>query len=194
MTPALFLDRDGVINVDHGYVHRAEDTLFIPGIFELVRAANQNGWPVVVVTNQAGIGRGLYSEATFHTYMQWMRDQFLAQDSHLDHVYFCPHHPTHGYGVYAVTCDCRKPAPGMLLQAIAEHGIDASQSVMVGDSSKDAAAAQAAGVKRFFLLRTGKGTPLAGAVQTVESLTELNHHIWSISQIETSPFAAVSRP
>jgi len=173
MTPALFLDRDGVINVDHGYVHRAEDTQFVSGIFDLVRAANERQWPVVVVTNQAGIGRGFYTEEIFHGYMQWMRAQFIAQGAHLDYVYFCPHHPTHGLGVYAMACDCRKPAPGMFLQAIEEHGIDPGQSVMVGDSPKDVAAAQAAGVKRIFLLGEGARAASVSAAENIEFLAVL---------------------
>lgn len=175
MTPALFLDRDGVINVDHGYVHRAEETQFVAGIFDLVRAANERQWPVVVVTNQAGIGRGFYTEEIFHSYMKWMSAQFVEQGARLDHVYFCPHHPTYGQGVYGVMCNCRKPAPGMFLQAIAEHGIDPSQSVMVGDSSKDAVAALAAGVGRMFLLGDGlnrREVPV-DAVQNIRSLAEL---------------------
>lgn len=173
MTPALFLDRDGVINVDHGYVHRAEDTQFVPGIFDLVRAANERQWPVVVVTNQAGIGRGLYTEEIFHGYMQWMRAQFIAQGAHLDHVYFCPHHPTHGLGVYATECSCRKPAPGMFLQAIAEHSIDPGLSVMVGDSPKDVAAAQAAGVRRIFLLSERERAASVSAAKNIDSLMVL---------------------
>lgn len=180
MTPALFLDRDGVINVDHGYVHRAEDTQFVPGIFELVRAANERQWPVVVVTNQAGIGRGFYTEEIFHGYMQWMRARFVEHGARLDHIYFCPHHPTHGLGPYALACDCRKPAPGMLLRAIAEHDIEPGRSVMVGDSPKDAVAAQAAGVGRIFLLNDEANPHEVrhGTVQNVSSLAALKQQLW----------------
>ena len=95
---ALFLDRDGVINVDHGYVCTPERTEFIDGIFELCRAARQAGHLLVVVTNQAGIGRGYYSEQQFIDYMDWMRAEFEQRGTTLDAVYHCPHHPTHGVG------------------------------------------------------------------------------------------------
>jgi D-glycero-D-manno-heptose 1,7-bisphosphate phosphatase len=144
--PALFLDRDGVINVDHGYVYRPEDVEFINGIFELVVAANEAGYMVVVVTNQAGIGRGYYSEAQFHALTAWMKARFSEQGGHLDAVYFCPFHPEHGIGEYRRESDCRKPAPGMLLQAWRELNIDLANSILVGDKATDMMAGQAAGV------------------------------------------------
>ena len=114
---ALFLDRDGVINVDSGYVHRIEEFRFLPGIFELVRQANACECRVVVVTNQAGIGRGYYTEIDFRVLMDWVREQFALQDAVLDAVYFCPDHPEHGVGQYRRQSPMRKPGPGMLLQA-----------------------------------------------------------------------------
>ena len=152
MNSALFLDRDGVINVDYGYVHTAEKTRFVSGIFSLVQAANEIGMKVVVVTNQAGIGRGLYSEPQFFNYMNWVKQEFVRNGAHLDAVYYCPHHPDAGKGEYMRKCACRKPQPGMFLQAAREHMIDLSQSVMVGDSASDAEAASAAGVKHIYLL------------------------------------------
>lgn len=144
--PALFLDRDGVINVDHGYVSRLEDFEFVDGIFEVVAAARRAGYLVVVVTNQAGIGRGYYTEADFHRLMDWVNTQFAARGGGIDAVYFCPDHPEHGLGQYRRESECRKPAPGMFLRAAGDLGIDLAHSIMVGDKASDAVAARAAGV------------------------------------------------
>ncbi|MFM0568792.1 D-glycero-beta-D-manno-heptose 1,7-bisphosphate 7-phosphatase [Paraburkholderia caledonica] len=149
---ALFLDRDGVINVDIGYLHCKEDCVFLPGIFELVRRARRAGLEVFVVTNQAGIARGYYSEETFAEFTSWMLEQFLVEGAPITQVYFCPHHPDAGIGGYKIACECRKPEPGMLLKAAAEHGIDLAASVMVGDSLTDMQAAKTAGVGTRYLV------------------------------------------
>lgn len=149
---ALFLDRDGVINVDHGYVHRPEDFEFIPGIFDLVRAANEKGYRVVVVTNQAGIGRGYYSEEQFHKLNDWMCERFVEQGCKIDKVYFCPFHPEHGVGSYKRDSEFRKPNPGMLLLAAKEMNLKLNQSILVGDKNSDIDAAASAGVQQRFLL------------------------------------------
>lgn len=153
--PALFLDRDGVINVDHGYVHKPEDVEFVNGIFELVAAAKKAGYLVVVVTNQAGIGRGYYRENDFHALMDWMKERFIERGGQLDAVYFSPYHPEHGIGEYLRESDCRKPAPGMLLQAARDFGIDLAGSIIVGDKPSDMRAGRAAGVGT--LLQLGQG-------------------------------------
>lgn len=149
---ALFLDRDGVINVDHGYVHKPEDVEFVDGIFDLVATAKEAGYLVVVVTNQAGIGRGYYSEDDFHALMDWMKARFVERGGQLDAIYFCPYHPEHGIGKYRRESDCRKPAPGMLLQAAHDLDIDLASSIFVGDKPSDMAAGQAAGVGILLLL------------------------------------------
>ena len=156
--PALFLDRDGVINVDHGYVHTPEEFDFVDGIFEVVAAANQAGYLVVVVTNQAGIGRGYYSEKQFHALTDWMKKQFVENGGRIDAVYFCPYHPEHGIGEYRQKSDCRKPAPGMLLTAMRDFDIDLGRSILVGDTLKDIHAANAAGIRQVFLLRAAKAS------------------------------------
>lgn len=145
---ALFLDRDGVVNVDHGYVHDAGSTQWLPGIFELCREAIAAGYLPVVVTNQAGIARGYYDEPAFRAYTAWVHARFQAQDAPLLATYYCPHHPTAGLGDYRRECDCRKPGPGMLLRAAADFGLDLAASVLVGDTDSDLMAAQAAGVGR----------------------------------------------
>jgi len=144
--PALFLDRDGVINVDHNYVFRPAEFEFIDGIFELCRTAQGLGYLLIVITNQAGIGRGYYSEADFHLLTDWMCDAFAREDVTIDGVYFCPYHPEHGVGEYKIDSPCRKPAPGMLLQAAKELDIDLRRSVLIGDKESDIQAGMAAGV------------------------------------------------
>jgi D-glycero-D-manno-heptose 1,7-bisphosphate phosphatase len=144
--PALFLDRDGVINVDHGYVCTPERTEFVDGIFDLVRTANRRNYLVVVVTNQAGIARGFYSEGDFRDYMAWLGGEFERHGSWLDAVYYCPHHPTAGDFGYSGECSCRKPAPGLILAARNDLGMDLAASVLVGDKPSDIAAGHAAGV------------------------------------------------
>ncbi len=158
--PAAFLDRDGVINVDHGYVHRQQDFEFVPGVLEGARRLSERGYALVVVTNQSGIGRGLYTEKDFLVLTDWMRAAFLAAGAPLAGVYFCPHHPTDATGPYRTECDCRKPAPGMLLRAADELGLDLANSVLFGDRASDLLAAQAAGVPCRILLATdGRGEP-----------------------------------
>ena len=146
MRPALFLDRDGVINVDHGYVCSPERTEFVDGIFELIAAANARDMAVVVVTNQAGIARGHYSERQFRDYMTWMQKTLREHGAHLDAVYHCPHHPDAGIGEYRRTCGCRKPAPGMILAAQREMDLDLPASMLIGDKESDVVAGRSAGV------------------------------------------------
>lgn len=154
--PALFLDRDGVINVDYGYVHTPENFQFIEGIFDLVSAANRSGYLIVVVTNQAGIGRGYYSEEQFHVLTDWMKKKFIENGCKIDAVYFCPHHPEKGIGIYRQQSNWRKPAPGMILAAKHDLDIDLNKSILVGDSLKDIQAAQAAGIDQVFMFRANE--------------------------------------
>ncbi len=154
MPRALFLDRDGIINVDHGYVHRREEVVFVEGIFALGRAAVARGMLPVIVTNQSGIGRGLYPEADFHRLMGWMLAEFARHGAPIHAVEFCPDHPEHGLGPYRRDSPRRKPGPGMLLDAAAAHGLDLAASVMVGDKATDAEAAFRAGVGTRILVGT----------------------------------------
>lgn len=143
---ALFLDRDGVINVDHGYVHRPDQVDFVPGIFELVAAATTRHWSVVVVTNQSGIGRGYYGEDEFRDLSEWMRARFAENGGNIAAVYHCPHHPRDALPDYRRACPDRKPEPGMLLRARDDLGLDLAGSVLVGDRPSDLEAARRAGV------------------------------------------------
>lgn len=144
---ALFLDRDGVINVDHGYVHTIAKTEWVTGIFDIVAAAQRAGYLVVVVTNQAGIGRGYYDEREFLSYTAWMHAQFEQRGTPLLATFWCPHHPEAGLGYYRIACGCRKPQPGMLRAAIDNFDIDSTRSLMIGDSKSDMQAANKAAVQ-----------------------------------------------
>ena len=159
LRPGLFLDRDGVINVDTNFLYRPEECRLIDGIGDLVHTANQLGYVTCVITNQSGIGRGLYTEADFHRLMDHMSMELKQQDARLDAIYFSPHHPVHGIGEYKRESDYRKPAPGMLLRAAAEHGIDLARSVLVGDRCTDLQAGNAAGVPALFLYGTTEVKP-----------------------------------
>lgn len=143
---ALFLDRDGVINVDHDYVCRREQFEFIDGIFELCRSAAELGYLIIVVTNQAGIGRGYYSEQEFLDLTEWMCGVLWDRGAPIGKVYFCPFHPEHGIGRYKADSVDRKPGPGMILQAAQEFDIDLKTSVLVGDKETDIQAGVAAGI------------------------------------------------
>jgi D-glycero-D-manno-heptose 1,7-bisphosphate phosphatase len=171
---AVFLDRDGVINVDHGYVYQAEQFEFVDGVFEACRIFKAQGYKLIVVTNQSGIGRGYYSEAQFAQLTNWMKEQFAAQNCPIDAVYFCPHHPEKALPEYLQQCDCRKPMPGMLLQGISEFSLQASDCVMIGDKSSDIKAAKAAGIGRAILVRSGKALTETGLQLADEVWDSLN--------------------
>ena len=145
-TRALLLDRDGVINVNHGYVHRPEQFEFIDGIFDLARAAHARQYKLVVITNQAGIARGFYAEQQFQELTDWMCEQFVNKGAQIAKVYFSPYHPTEGLGVYKKDDFSRKPHPGMILEAQKDFNLDLKESVLIGDKASDIQAGLAAGV------------------------------------------------
>jgi D-glycero-D-manno-heptose 1,7-bisphosphate phosphatase len=144
---ALFLDRDGVINVDHGYVHRADQFEFVSGIFELARFwTNELRRPIIVVTNQSGIGRGYFDERAYADLTRWMCDRFAAERAAIARVYHCPYHPEHGIGAYRRDHPWRKPNPGMIVQAASDLGLDLARSAIIGDTRSDIEAGAAAGI------------------------------------------------
>ena len=152
MKKALFLDRDGVINVDRGYVHTIKNFHFIDGIFELCRTALSKQFIIIVITNQAGIGRGYYSEEDFDILNNWMCNIFLANDIVITKVYYSPFHPIHGIGKYRKDENSRKPRPGMIKEAEKEFQLCLSQSALIGDNLTDIQAGLTAGVKKNILL------------------------------------------
>ena len=174
--PAIFLDRDGTLNVDHGYVHEIDNFEFIDGTIEALQALKKMGFALVLVTNQSGIARGMYSEDQFMQLTEWMDWSLADRDVDLDGIYFCPHLPDAKVEAYRQQCDCRKPQPGMLLSAQQELNIDMAASYMVGDKLEDMQAALAAGVGTKVLVRTGKPVTEeseAAADWVIDSLADL---------------------
>lgn len=182
MRAALFLDRDGVVNVEKDYVHRVEDVDFVDGIFTLCKAAQRAGFALVIVTNQAGIGRGYYSEDQFRALMDWMKDRFGERGVVIDAVYFCPYHPEHGIGKYRFDSFDRKPNPGMILRAQAALDIDLGASCLVGDKESDIEAARAAGVGTAVLLSSGEHgvENTSRADYVVRSLAEITRKLFDV--------------
>ena len=148
----LFLDRDGVINYDYGHVGTKDRFKFKPGIFNLVKKANNLNYLVIVITNQAGIGRGYYSENEFQKVNKFMLNTFKLKNIYIDDVFFCPIHPIYGTGKYLKRSFDRKPFPGMLIKAATKHKIDLNKSILVGDKHSDIEAGQLAGVQKLYLI------------------------------------------
>ena len=175
MTSAVFLDRDGVINVDHGYVSTWERFEFLPGVPDALRALQDAGYLLIVVSNQSGIGRGYYCEADVESLNQVIAQHLGSTVGvTLSGFYHCPHHPTEAEGEFRRQCDCRKPAPGMIRQAVLDHGIDLKTSLLVGDKDSDIEAGRAAGVTRLFKVVDSPQTATpADDVQLVIGLSEV---------------------
>jgi len=148
---AVFLDRDGTINVEVNYLYRPADLVLIRGTAPAIARLNQAGYVVIVVTNQAGVARGYYSLAALHALHAHLREQLIGLGARIDAFFFCPHHPD-----FTGPCDCRKPAPGMLRAAAQQCRLDLTRSWMIGDSAADLGAGNAAGC-RTILVRTGYG-------------------------------------
>ena len=148
---ALFLDRDGVINIEKNYLYKIEDVEFVDGIFELCRHFQALGYLIIVVTNQSGIARGIYSEADFFKLSEWMIEQFKNEGITITHIYHCPHHPE-----YSGECECRKPKPKMLLDAAASYNINMEDSILIGDHERDIEAAIAAKVGEQVLISSNE--------------------------------------
>ena len=177
---ALFLDRDGVVNEEVGYLHRTDEVRFVDGIFSLCRTAAGLGYRLIVVTNQAGIARGYYTEADFESLMEFMRGELRVQGVELDAVYYCPYHPEHGVGKYKREHEDRKPGTGMLRRGAKEFGLELNESVMVGDRCSDVGAANAAGLRQMFLMSGTETERCGGEYVGVESLVEVEQ--WLIER------------
>ncbi len=151
---AVFLDRDGTLNVEVNYLHCVADLVLIPGAAQAIKLLNDAGYLAIVVTNQAGIARGFFDEAAVRVLHAHFAVELAAAGAHVDAIYLCPHHPE-----FTGACDCRKPQPGMLRRAAVEHSIELNQSWLIGDTLSDIGAGQAAGC-RTILVRTGYGAQL----------------------------------
>lgn len=160
LRPAAFIDRDGVINVERHHVFRVEDFDILPGVIQGLRHLACHGYSLVVVTNQAGIAKGLYGIDDYLRLTAQMLKVFAREGIVFAGIYHCPHHPQGCIPEYTVHCTCRKPAPGLLLQAAADHGLDLSRSVIIGDKMSDTAAGRAAGVRWTVLVESGHALPV----------------------------------
>jgi D-glycero-D-manno-heptose 1,7-bisphosphate phosphatase len=182
---AVFLDRDGTINVEKEYLHRPEDLELIDDVAQAISQLNRAGFLVIVVTNQSGVARGYFSVDDVNRLHQVMQQRLADQGAHIDAYYLCPHHPDKGLDAYRFDCECRKGKPGMLLQAAVEWDIDLSDSFMVGDKESDLLAGIAAGC-RPFLVATGYGEEyrpfaLAHNIDVCQDLSEVVKNIIAIT-------------
>ena len=169
MNKALFLDRDGVVNKEKNYLYKIEDFEFIDGVFETCRYFQDRGYLIIIITNQAGISRGKYTEEDFETLTKWMIKEFEKENIKISKVYHCPHHPD-----FSGECECRKPKPKMILDAQKEFDIDLENFILVGDKNSDIEAGINAGVKLNYLITTGhKISENKFGVDILENLTSL---------------------
>lgn len=163
---AAFIDRDGVLNVDRGYVHRVQDFEWLPGAIQALALLQQAGYALVVVTNQSGVARGLYTLADVERLHAHLRADLQAHSVQLTGVYACPHHPEGVVPEFRIDCACRKPQPGLIEAAAREHGLDLRASLLFGDKTSDTEAGRRAGVGRSWLI-----TPALSLLDAVQGLT-----------------------
>ncbi|MCX7981281.1 MAG: HAD family hydrolase [Syntrophales bacterium] len=158
---AVFLDRDGTINEEVGYLNAMDKLVIIPGAFEAVKLINRLSLKAIVVTNQSGVARGMFDETFLKHVHRYMKDLFLKHGAVIDDFFYCPHHPTEGQGKYLLRCLCRKPEPGMLLAAAKKWNLDLKSSYMIGDQAKDIELIRRVGGKGI-LVNTGYGSQVDG--------------------------------
>ena len=161
--PAVFLDRDGTVNVEVHYLSLAEQIDLLPTVAETISMLNSRGIPVVIVTNQAGIARGYFPEHRLIAIHDHLRRILADKNARIDGIYYCPHHPSAGLGEYRKVCDCRKPMPGMLIRAAEDLAIDLTRSLMIGDRESDLQAGANAGCQTA-LVTTGYGIETSAAI------------------------------
>lgn len=148
--PAVFFDRDGVLNEDDGYVYQPKDFKWIPGAVDTIKRIKDEGYAIFVITNQSGIARGFYTEEDVIHLHNWINYELLQKYAvQIDSFYYCPHHPTVGLAPYKTNCECRKPKPGLIQRALSEFNIDTERSYFVGDKDTDMQAATAVGIKGY---------------------------------------------
>ena len=147
--PAVFFDRDGVLNIDHGYTYRQQDFQWMPGALETIKYFNEHNYFVFVITNQGGIARGYYTEQDMHALHEFMSEELHKQGGHIDAFYYCPHYLNGKEEQYSKACICRKPAPGMIKQAFREWDIEQVGSFLIGDKPSDLQAAEASSIPGY---------------------------------------------
>ena len=150
MNKALFLDRDGVVNKEKNYLYKIEDFEFINGVFDTCRYFQDRGYLIIIITNQAGIARGKYTEKDFEILTKWMIKEFEKEKIKISKVYHCPHHPD-----FSGDCECRKPKPKMILDAQKEFHVDLKKSILIGDKNSDVEAGVNSGIGKNYLIYTG---------------------------------------
>lgn len=153
---AVFLDRDGTINEEMGYINHIGRFHLLPQSAQAIRLLNQYGWKVVVTTNQSGVARGYFPESLIHQVHQRMKDCLKKEGAYLDAIYYCPHHPEVGLPPYRQKCQCRKPAPGLIEQAVRDLSLDPSRSYVIGDRGMEVEFGHRVGAKTILVL-TGYG-------------------------------------
>lgn len=193
--PAIFLDRDGTLNFDYKYVIKISDFKFIDGVLDTLRELKNMGFALIIVTNQSGIARGLFNLNQFFYLTEWINFFLKKNNINLYGMYFCPHHPYGKKNIYRQKCDCRKPQPGMLLNAKKNFNIDMRNSYIVGDKIEDILAGEAAGINKKILVRSGKPISkesIKKADWIINNLTELPQYIRGNFQKITKIYKKIS--
>ena len=178
MKKCIFLDRDGNINIEKEYLHKIEEFEFIKGAKEAIKIFNELGYLVVIVTNQSGVARGYYNEESVKKLHNYLQREVEKIGGHIDGFYYCPHHPKKGIGEYKLDCQCRKPEPGMFLQAKKELDIDFNNSIMVGDKVSDVEAGRKLGM-RSILVKTGHGKK---EIEKLNFQCEIYESLWEFAK------------
>lgn len=181
--PAVFFDRDGVLNHDAGYVHTPEAFVWTDEAVEAVRHVNDAGWLAFVVTNQSGIARGYYGPEDVARLHRWMQDELGRHGAHIDAYYYCPHHVDGVAPELAVECSCRKPHPGMLLAAMDDWGVDRERSLLIGDKPSDLEAARRAGIRGYLY----QGGSLLRLVREAMAASGPPSHTTTCSKTSSTP-------
>ena len=175
MHKVLFLDRDGVINVDSKYTYMPSDLHFVDGIQTLIKKAKLKDYYVICITNQSGIARGLFNENDFHTFMKYLNNRLkISIGFELDAYYFCPHHPSGTVKEYSLECKCRKPEIGLFQLAANDFEIDFANSIFIGDKLTDLIAAESMNIKNLFLYTKNKNISFPSKYTSIKELHNLN--------------------
>ena len=175
LNKVVFLDRDGTLNEEVNYLHKTEDMKLLPGVPQALKKLKDAGYKLIVVTNQAGVARGYYTEDDVKNLHQYMNQVLQKDGAWIDAFYYCPHHPVHGIGIYKKECNCRKPGTGMFEMAEKDFPVDKAASYMIGDKLLDTEAGQRFGVASI-LVGTGYGAELHKEAQEKDEKPPYDHY------------------